>query len=475
MSDITWPQGNPKYAWRELERTGLPKRSAAERAADFLEIYGPYDEAEARAQASRCLQCPEPGCVCGCPLSNRIPEWLALTAEGHFLEAAGILASCTSLPEVCVRLCPKDHLCEGACILSGRAEPVSIGAIEQFLMDYALAHEGVEVQRGAANGLRVAVIGGGPAGLACADALARSGFGVTVFDRQRLPEGLAMNGIPAFKLHQSVVQRRVELLQQLGVEFRAGQQVGENLSLSDLLSHHDAVYLAINSRQARRLDVPGIDLPGIAQALPFIIQMTSNFGRESPPIEVAGRRVTVLGGGDTAMDCARTAIRGGAREVCCVYRRDEASLRCGREDFENAAEEGARFLFQAAPVAFLPGARGQVSRLRLMRTEPQGIESDGRTRFEKRPGSEFEIEVDQVFLALGFEPAPLPPGGELSLLATREDGTLVVDEHQMTSQPGVFAGGDLVRSPCPTLHAVRDARNAAAGIRRYLSPRLPGG
>ena len=323
MSDTVSQQPNPKYAWRELAHKGLPKRSASERVADFLEIYGLYDEATAREQASRCIQCPNPSCVTGCPLCNPIPQWMLLTAEGRFLEASAVLGSATNMAEICARVCPTDRLCEGSCILNGVSEPVSIGAIEQFLAEYAFAHGHADASTAPPNGLRVAVVGSGPGGLACADELARRGYAVTVFDSALVPGGLLVNGTPAFKVERSIVQRRIEILQKRGVVFRLGVKLDENLTFGELRAGFDAVFLGFDSRKARPLEIPGADLQGVVQALPFILQKITPVPLELPPIEVSGKRVVVLGAGDTAMDCLRTAIRCGAREAVCVYRRDE--------------------------------------------------------------------------------------------------------------------------------------------------------
>ena len=471
MSDTVSQPSGSKYAWRELAHKGLPKRSATERVADFLEIYGLYDEATAREQASRCIQCPNPSCVTGCPLCNPIPEWMQLTAEGRFLEASAVLGSVTNMAEICARVCPTDRLCEGSCILNGVSEPVSIGAIEQFLAEYAFAHGHVDASTLPPNGWRVAVVGSGPGGLACADELARRGYAVTLFDSALVPGGLLVNGTPAFKVERSIVQRRIEILQKRGVVFRLGVILNENLSFGQLRSEFDAVFLGFDSRRARPLEIPGADLQGVIQALPFILQKTTPVPLELPPIEVEGKRVAVVGAGDTAMDCLRTAIRYGARKAVCVYRRDEADMPCGLHEYENAREEGARFLFQAAPVAVLGNGKQQVTGLRLVRTELGLMETIGPRPFLVRPGSEFDLEADLIVLALGFDPQPCPHSGDFADLAVNEWGGITVDANQMTSIAGVFAGGDIVRGPSMVLHAVRDARRAAAQIHNYLSAR----
>ena len=471
MSDAVSQKPNPKYAWRELAHKGLPKRSTTERVADFLEIYGLYDEATAREQASRCIQCPNPSCVTGCPLCNPIPQWMLLTAEGRFLEAAAVLGTATNMAEVCARICPTDRLCEGSCILNGVSEPVPIGALEQFLAEYAFAHGQVDASAAPPNGLRVAVVGSGPGGLTCADELARRGYAVTVFDSALVPGGLLVNGTPPFRVERSIVQRRIEILQKRGVTFRLGVKLQDGLSFRELLAGFDAVFLGFDSRKARPLQIPGSDLQGVVQALPFILQKTTPVAMELPPIEVTGKRVLVVGAGDTAMDCLRTAIRCGAREAVCVYRRDEADMPCGRQEYENAREEGARFVLQASPAAVLGNEQRQVAGLQCLRTELGLMDSPGPRPFLVRPGSEFELPADLIVLALGFDPLPCPNSGDLSELAVNEWGGLIVDNNQMTSIPGVFAGGDIVRGPSLVLHAVRDARHAAAQIHSYLAAR----
>jgi glutamate synthase (NADPH/NADH) small chain len=396
---------------------------------------------------------------------------MLLTAEGRFLEASAVLGTATNMAEVCARVCSTDRLCEGSCILNGVSEPVSIGAIEQFLAEYAFAHGHADASTAPPNGLRVAVVGSGPGGLTCADELARRGYGVTVFDSALVPGGLLVNGTPAFKVERSIVQRRIEILQKRGVVFRLGVKLDENLTFGQLRKDFDAVFLGYDSRKARPLAIPGADLQGVVQALPFILQKITPVPLDLPPIEVSGKRVLVVGAGDTAMDCLRTAIRYGAQEAVCVYRRDEGDMPCSRHEHENAVEEGARFVFQAAPVAVLGNDQGRVTGLRLIRTELGLMDSTGPRPFLVRPGSEFELPADLIVLALGFDPLPCPHSGDLSDLAVNDWGGIVVDSNQMTSIPGVFAGGDIVRGPSMVLHAVRDARRAAAQIHTYLSER----
>jgi len=471
MNDTPSPDMNAKskYAWRDVPRADSSKRPAAERLADFLEIYGHFDEATAREQASRCIQCPDPQCVTGCPLGNRIPEWLALTAEGHFSEAAAVLHSTSCLPEIAAKLCPSERLCEALCILDGKAEPVSIRSLEQFLNEYTFAHGEADVANVPPNGFAVAVVGAGPGGLACADALSRRGFAVTVFDWRLVPGGLLVSGTPAFRLEKSIVERRIEMLRKRGVHFRLGVKLGEDFTYGELRGRFNAIYLGFGARKVRDLDLPGRNLKGVHQALGLLVQDQTASAGAKGRIDVAGKRVLVIGGGDMAMDCLRTALRLGAREVVCAYRRDAASLPCIRSEYENAVEEGAKFVFLAAPVAFLGNARGEITGVRCLRTELGEAEADGEKPFRVLPGTEFEITADFVFLALGFEPTPLPEDEPFNVLAKNATGGIAVDEHQMTSIAGLFAGGDLVQGPSTVLQVVRDARCAAQGIEAFLA------
>lgn len=458
------PDQNSKYGWREIARQGQPTRPAKERVFDFHEISGCYDEATAREQASRCIQCPNPACVGGCPLCNPIPEWMALTAEGRFLEAATILEAATNLADICVRLCPNERLCEETCLLNGVSDPVAIADIEQFLTQYAVTHGLADTSTPPPNGLRVAVIGSGPGGLACAEALAGHGFAVTVFDSSLVPGGLLVNGMPPFKLEKSVVERRLETLRKRGVSFELGMTLGKELGLQDLRSRFDAVYLGFDSRLARPLEIPGAHLSGVVQGMALLLQRRAPAPLDLGPIELKNQRVLVIGGGDTAMYCLRTALRSGARETVCLYRREAQDMPCTPHDYQQALEEGAQFIFHAAPVEILGNAAGHVRSLRALRTEMgESLPGAGRP-FKAKAGSEFEIEIDWVVAALGFMPQPCIHSGDFSSLAVNDWGGLVVDDNQMTNIPGVYAGGDIVRGPCLALHAVRDARRAASCI-----------
>jgi glutamate synthase (NADPH/NADH) small chain len=471
-----WPA---KHNWRYIARESPPKRAASERICDFDEIYGLFDEATARAQASRCINCPDPPCVKnGCPLANRIPEWLGLAADGRFLEAAALSRSTSNMPEICSRVCPQDRLCEGACILNARSEPVAIGAVEKFINEYAFAHQTLDRAVAPPNGRRVAVVGSGPGGMACADELAKLGYAVTIFEAQTRPGGLLVNGIPSFKLEKNIVERRFDLLRRRGVTVRCGTTVGRDIPLSILRDNFDAVYLAIGAQKPKELDIPGADLRGVFHALPFLIQKNIETSDESP-IEVRGKRVAVLGGGDTAMDCLRTAIRCGAREAICIYRRDLENMPGSRREYLNAVEEGARFMFLTNAISLSGNGDAEVSEARCVQMELGEADAKGRRKPQPVPHSEFSVPIDVVLIAYGFDPVPIFAAGNSDKSATADSscgeievnkwGGVVVDENQMTSVPGVFAGGDLVRGPDLVVRAVRDSRKAAAGIHKYLS------
>lgn len=461
---------NPKYAWCAVSRVGLPKREAAERVGDFEEIYRNADEATIREQASRCIQCANPSCMTGCPLCNRIPEWLALAAEGRFLEAAEISRATSNLPEICSRVCPQERLCEGACLLHGKGAPVAIGIVERFINDYALTHDAVHAMPAMPNGFSVAVVGSGPGGIACADELAQRGYAVTVFDALMIPGGLLVNGIPAFKLTKSIVERRIDILKKRGVEFRLGVEVGRDVSFAELRKQFNAVFLAFGAQRPKPLDLPGAELTGVGAALPFLIQKNvASPLVDLPNVDVAGKRVAVLGGGDTAMDCLRTALRAGASEAVCIYRRDLANMPGSRKEYANALEEGARFEFLTNPVAIRAGANREVAAVRCVRMKLGEPDKSGRRSPQPIAGSEFEVPAEVLLVAYGFDPAPFSSGDDNVPFKTDRWGSLQVDENQMTSVPGVFSGGDSVRGPSLVVHAVRDGRKAADGIERYLA------
>ena len=384
---------------------------------------------------------------------------------GRFLRRRNI--TFRNLPEICSRVCPQERLCERLHIARA-LRPVAIGAVENLSTNTPLLVM-VDTAVAPSNGLKVAIVGSGPGGLACADELAKLGYGVTVFEAQKRPGGLLVNGIPSFKLEKHIVQRRLDLLRRRGIEFRCGVTVGRDIALTELRAQFDAVFLAIGAQNPKPLGIPGADLRGVFHALPFLIQ--KNLGDESatPPMDVAGKRVAVLGGGDTAMDCLRTAIRAGAREAVCIYRRDFENMPGSRREYANAIEEGAQFVFLTNPVALSGNENGQVTEARCIRMELGEADAKGRRKPRPVPGSEFSTPVDVILIAYGFDPVPVFAAGNSDNIEVNRWGSVVVDANQMASVPGIFAGGDLVRGPDLVVRAVRDARRAAAAIHEYLS------
>ncbi|MCC7374321.1 MAG: FAD-dependent oxidoreductase [Verrucomicrobiales bacterium] len=470
MTETRTPCTDTLHAWAEIQRTELPKRSVSQRVADFLEIYTTLDEETAREQAMRCVQCPHPACVEACPLGNRIPDWLALTAEGQFVEAAQLLQSSSCMGDLFSRLCADP--CESRCVVDGPGQPVSINAIERFLQSYGSSHGVSEDGAPTPNGYKVAVLDAGPCGLACAQELALNGYAVTIFDHHAVPGGLLINGTPAFKVDKHIVEHRLEYLRGLSVEFRLGDACDADLSLATLREKFDAVFFGACAEEARPLRVPGADLRGVYQGVTFLLQQNSVPGIRFAPIEVAGRRVVVLGAGETAMDCLRVALRSHASSVICVYRKGEAEVSSAHPAYVEACEEGAEFEFFAQPVAVEGGEAGEVIAVRCAKTvyaktggtEPGG----GEQEVETLSGPEFLVPADVVLVAYGYEAAPFCPAGDLQQIRVDGEGRILVDNNMMTSVPGVYAGGSLVHGRMLPVETVRDARRAARAIHRHL-------
>lgn len=467
------PGPDPKHAWHAVPRVEPQKRPAAERRGDFHEVYQVFDEDLARQQASRCIQCGDSPCLTGCPLGNPIAEFLELMADGKFLEAAALFDTTSNMPEICGRVCPQERLCESACLLGQRSDPIPVGALEVFAAEYAFAHGAPQGRPAPANGHRVAVVGSGPAGLACADELAKRGYAVTVLEAQPVIGGLLATGFPGFKLEPAVLERRLEVLRRRGVSFRVNTLLGRDLSLEDLYADYDAVFLGMGAQRPRWPRLPGVTLAGVQEGLAYLCGHKLGAASNAVPLEVRGRRVVVLGGGDTAVDCLRTALRAGALSATCLCRSESEALGASRRDYLNALEEGARFVFRAEAVALLADEAGRVARVRCVRTSqpPQGAVPGDAARVQ--PGPAFSLPAEAVLLALGFEPMTLPTDSDWSGIEVNESHALAVDEHQMTSLPRVFSGGDQTQGASLVVHAVRDGRKAAEGIDRYLQQRHP--
>ncbi len=450
-----------------------PKKAPVEiRLHDFREIYGQFKSDQAAAQSGRCLDCGNPYCEWKCPVHNFIPNWLKLVQEGNLFAAAELSHQTNSLPEICGRICPQDRLCEGACTLEDGFGAVSIGNIEKYITDEAVKQGWRPDMSGVVpTGRRVAIVGAGPAGLGCADVLTRNGVQAVVYDRYSEIGGLLTFGIPPFKLEKDVVKTRRGLLEGMGVEFRLNIEVGRDIAFESLLAEYDAVFLGMGTYTSMQGGFPGEDLPGVTQALPFLIANVNRvMGLEIDPaqfIDVRGQRVVVLGGGDTAMDCNRTGVRQQAARVTCVYRRDEANMPGSRREVANAKEEGVRFLFNRQPVAIV--GNGKVEGVRLVETRLGKPDAKGRRQPEVVEGSEETIPADRVLIAFGFRPSPAPwiaqHGVEL-----HSDGRIKTSEQRkfQTSNSKIFAGGDMVRGSDLVVTAVFEGRQAAEGILDYL-------
>ncbi|MFN3668251.1 MAG: NAD(P)-dependent oxidoreductase [Brevundimonas sp.] len=460
-------------------RRGPAKTPPAERVRDFDEIYAAFSPVAGTGQSSRCAQCGVPFCQTGCPLQNNIPDWLRLAAEGRAEEAWRQSEATSTLPEICGRICPQDRLCEGACTLEQSGwETVTIGSVERWLGDMAFENGWVDpIRPRVERGQSVGIIGAGPAGMAAADRLRSAGYAVTVYDRHDRAGGLLMYGIPGFKLEKPVVQRRLDRLVEGGVVFRLGVDVGGDLPFAEVRAAHDAVLVATGVYQARRLTAPGCGSTGVIAALDYLIASNrQGLGDPTPAFDsgalnAAGRRVVVIGGGDTAMDCVRTAVRQGATSVTCLYRRDRDNMPGSAREVANAEEEGVVFEWLAAPRAVL-GEADRVTGVRVQRMALAAQSDDGRWGVEPVPGGEFDLAADLVIEALGFEPEDIPAMFAEPDLALTDWRTIrTAGQTKATTLEGVFAAGDVVRGASLVVWAVRDGQDAAAEIDQWLSSR----
>lgn len=466
---------NNDFQFLDVGRQDPDKKDIQTRQKQFVEIYQPFSQDQAKNQAHRCLECGNPYCEWKCPVHNYIPNWLKLISEGNILAAADLAHQTNSLPEVCGRVCPQDRLCEGACTLNDGFGAVTIGNAEKYITDTAFAMGWKpDMSNVTLSGKRVAVIGAGPAGLGCADVLVRNGVMPVVFDRYPEIGGLLTFGIPEFKLEKSVMSRRRQVFQEMGVEFRLNVEVGKDVLVDDLLQEFDAVFLGMGTYTYMKGGFPGEDLAGVYDALPFLVSSVNrNLGFEKDPadfISVNSKRVVVLGGGDTAMDCNRTSIRQGAESVVCAYRRDEDNMPGSRREVVNAREEGVNFLFNRQPVSIV-GVGGKVEGVKVVTTQLGEPDHNGRRRPEPIPGSEEVIPADVVLIAFGFRPSPAPWFGEHNIQVNDWGGVTAPAEQAypyQTSNPKVFAGGDMVRGSDLVVTAIWEGRNAAEGILDYL-------
>jgi glutamate synthase (NADPH) small chain len=454
------------------------KRDAELRADDFREIADRYAVPDAEAQAGRCSQCGVPYCSVHCPLHNHIPDWLRLTAEGRLREAYELSNATSTMPEICGRICPQDRLCEGNCVIefSGHGA-VTIGSVEKFITDKAWDEGWVEpVRVGPARGQSVGVIGAGPAGLSAAEYLREMGYDVHVYDRHDRAGGLLTYGIPGFKLEKHVVMRRVARLEEAGIVFHTSFEVGREASLDELRARHDAILIATGVYKARGIKAPGVGASGVVEALDYLTASNrKSFGDHVPAFEdgslnAEGKNVVVVGGGDTAMDCVRTAIRQGAASVKCLYRRDRANMPGSQREVANAEEEGVEFVWLSAPEAFDGGDK--VTGVRASKMRLGAPDASGRRAPEVDPGGAFQLPADLVIKALGFEAEDLPKLFGAEALGVTRWGTLRTDgKSMMTSLEGVFAAGDIVRGASLVVWAIRDGRDVAAHMHAWMRAR----
>lgn len=463
------------FEFLEFARQDPAKKSANQRIVEFKETYDRFDQTTATGQATRCLHCGNPYCEWKCPVHNYIPNWLKLIAEGNLFKAAELSHQTNSLPEICGRVCPQDRLCEGACTLNDGFGAVTIGAIEKYINDEAFK-QGWRPDMSAVveSGKHVAIVGAGPAGLACADVLVRNGVQATVYDRYPEIGGLLTFGIPPFKLEKEIVLRRRQILEEMGVQFKLGINIGEDLPFQELLDKHDSVFLGMGSYTSMKGGFPGEDLPGVHEALPYLISNINRLqGYEQEPsdyIDLQQQRVIVLGGGDTAMDCNRTSIRQGATEVICAYRRDEANMPGSRREVANAMEEGVQFLWNRQPVEIV--GDGKVEGVKLVTTQLGAPDERGRQRPQPVAGSEEIIPADRVIIAFGFRPSPAAWLADFGVTLDDSDRVQVVQKGTQAFQTGnekIFAGGDMVRGSDLVVTAVYEGRQAAEGILDFLN------
>ncbi|KUJ72644.1 FAD-dependent oxidoreductase [Thiomicrospira sp. WB1] len=460
----------------ELDRQMPEKKPAMERKQHFEEIYQEFDLQHAMAQADRCLHCGNPYCEWACPVHNYIPNWLKLVSEGNIMEAAEMSHQTNSLPEMCGRICPQDRLCEEACTLEDtNFGAVTIGAVEKFITDTATEQGWTpSLDNIAMTDKKVAIVGSGPAGLGCADILIRNGVKPVVFEKQQEIGGLLTFGIPQFKLDKDLVVKRRKILEGMGVEFRCNTEIGKDVAFDSLVQDYDAVFLGMGTYKPMAGRFPGEDLPQVHKALDFLIGNVKNELNMDQPsdafISMKGKRVVVLGGGDTTMDCTRTSIRQGASEVYCVYRRDEENMPGSRAEVKNAKEEGVQFKFNLSPVEVLE-ENGQVSGIKVIQTRMGEPDENGRRRAEMIPGSETVIDCDAVIVAFGFQPNP-PEWLQDHQVSLTDWNTIVAKEDSeypfQTSHEKIFAGGDMVRGSSLVVHAIAEGRAAAEGILDYL-------
>jgi glutamate synthase (NADPH) small chain len=461
------------FQFLDVPRQDPNKEPAQVRIHKFGEIYGQFDPEQAASQSERCLGCGNPYCEWKCPVHNYIPNWLKLIAEGNLFQAAELSHRTNSLPEVCGRVCPQDRLCEGACTLNDGFGAITIGSVERYITDEAVKQGWrPDISNVEPTGKRVAIVGAGPAGLGCADILARNGVQPVVFDKYPEIGGLLTFGIPPFKLEREVVLTRRMLMEGMGVEFRLNTEIGKDIPFQQLLDEYDAVFLGMGTYNYMKGGFPGEDKTGVHDALPYLISNINRLqGYEQSPdefIDLKDQRVVVLGGGDTAMDCNRTAIRQGAQSVVCAYRRDEANMPGSRREVQNAKEEGVQFLWNRQPIEVV--GEDRVEGVKVITTQLGAPDERGRRRPEPVPGSEEVIPADRVLIAFGFRPSPADWFAQFDIQVDERDRVKIRKDRLFgqTSNPQVFSGGDMVRGSDLVVTAVWEGREAARGILEHI-------
>ncbi len=464
------------FQFIEVERVDPQKKGINRRRHEFVEIYNPFQEKQMQMQADRCIDCGNPYCEWKCPVHNYIPDWLRLADEGRIIEAAELCHQTNSLPEICGRVCPQDRLCEGACTLNDDFGAVTIGNIERYIVDTAFEMGWrPDLSKVVSTGKRVAVIGAGPAGLGCADVLIRNGVKPVVYDRHPEIGGLLTFGIPAFKLEKRLLELRRKIFTEMGIEFRLDTEVGKDVAFNDLLADYDAVFIGIGTYAPLRAGLKNEDAPGVHHALDYLIANTDRLmglrRKRYPYVDLAGKRVVVLGGGDTAMDCLRTAIRQGALDVACAYRRDRANMPGSAREVKNAEDELVRFFWNLQPLEIVVDKSGKVAGVRVVTTRLGEPDERGRRSPETIAGSEAVLDADAVIMAFGFKPSPpewLTENGVILSDNKLIQAPVLSEFPFRTSVDKVFAGGDAVRGSDLVVTAIAEGRTAAESILQYL-------
>jgi len=474
MSDII-VRSKDTFSFLTEDREDPRKKPLEIRKTEFVEIYNQFEKEDARDQSERCLECGNPYCEWKCPVHNYIPNWLKLAQEDNILEAVELCHQTNTLPEVCGRICPQDRLCEGACTLNEGFGAVTIGNVEKYIVDKAFEMGWrPDMSEVVATDKKVAIIGAGPAGLGCADILVRAGVKPVVFDKYPEIGGLLTFGIPMFKLEKSVMHLRREIFEDMGIEFRLNTEVGKDISFQELVDEFDSVFLGMGTYTYMKGGFPGEDMSGVVEALPYLVGNTNhhmNYKSDlADYISMEDKNVIVLGGGDTAMDCVRTAIRQGAKSVSCVYRRDKNNMPGSRREVKNATQEGVKFVFNHQPVEIV-GDNNQVTGVKFIQTKMGKPDANGRRSAEEIPGSEIVMDADAVLIAFGFQPSPAPWFADFAINLDAK-GRVVAPEQAafpfQTSNPKIFSGGDMVRGADLVVTAIYEGRQAGNGILDYL-------